>query len=61
MGILELDTHGEGIVTFLVSISKGLKPKDYEALLTQEERDEALVRRKLIDRGSVRGGDVPAL
>jgi hypothetical protein len=48
VGILELDADGEGIVTFLVSISEGLTHKDYEDLLSQEERDEALVRRKLM-------------
>jgi len=48
VGILELDADGEGVVTFLVSISKGLEPEDYEDLLSQEERDEALVRRKLM-------------
>jgi hypothetical protein len=48
VGILELDADGEGVVTFLVAISKGLEPEDYEDLLSQEERDEALVRRKLM-------------
>jgi len=48
VGIVELDADGEGIVTFLVSISQGLRLEDYEDLLSQEERDEALVRRKLM-------------
>jgi hypothetical protein len=48
VGILELDAEGEGVVTFLGSISKGLKREDYQNLLSKEERDEALVRRKLM-------------
>ena len=56
VGILELDADGEGIVTFLVSISKGLKPEDYENLLSKEERDEALVRRKLMTEEELEEG-----
>jgi hypothetical protein len=56
VGILELDAGGEGVVTFLTSISKGLKPKDYENLLSQEERDEALVRRKLMTEEELEEG-----
>jgi len=48
VGILELDADGEGVVTFLAAISKGLRLEDYEDLLSREERDEALVRRKLM-------------
>lgn len=48
VGVVELDADGEGVVTFLVSISKGLNLEDYETLLSKEERDEALVRRKLM-------------
>ena len=56
VGILELDADGEGIVTFLVSISKGLKPEDYENLLSKEERDEALVGRKLLTEEELEEG-----
>ena len=56
VGILELDAEGEGVVTFLVSISKGLKLEDYENLLSQEERDEALVRRKLMTEEELEEG-----
>jgi hypothetical protein len=56
VGILELDAEGEGIVTFLVSISKGLKLEDYETLLSKEERDEALVRRKLMTEEELEEG-----
>jgi hypothetical protein len=56
VGILELDAHGEGIVTFLVSISKGLKLEDYGDFLSQEERDEALVRRKLMTEEELEEG-----
>jgi hypothetical protein len=48
VGLVELDADGEGIATFLVPLSQGLKPKDYEDLLSKEELDEALVRRKLM-------------
>ena len=48
VGLVELDADGEGVVTFLVPISQGLKLRDYEVLLSKEERDEALVRRKLM-------------
>ncbi len=43
---MELDS--DGVATFLVPVSKGLKLEDYEDLLSQEKRDEALVRRKLM-------------
>jgi hypothetical protein len=56
VGVLELDADGEGVITFLVSISKGLKPEDYEDLLSQEERDEALVRRKLMTEEELEEG-----
>jgi hypothetical protein len=56
VGVLELDADGEGVVTFLVSISKGLKPEDYEDLLSREERDEALVRRKLMTEEELKEG-----
>jgi hypothetical protein len=56
VGILELDAHGEGIVTFLVSISEGLKLEDYGDFLSQEERDEALVRRKLMTEEELEEG-----
>ena len=56
VGILELDANGEGVVTFIVSISKGLKLEDYENLLSQEERDEALVRRKLMTEEELEEG-----
>ena len=42
VGILKLNAHGEGIVTFLVSISEGLKLEGYGDFLSQEDRDEAL-------------------
>ncbi len=48
VGLVELDADGEGIATFLVPVSQGLKPEDYEALLSKEDLDEALVRRKLM-------------
>jgi hypothetical protein len=48
VGLVELDADGEGIATFLVPISQGLGLQDYEHLLSKEERDEALVRRKLM-------------
>jgi hypothetical protein len=56
VGVLELDADGEGVVTFLVSISKGLKPGNYEDLLSREERDEALVRRKLMTEEELKEG-----
>ena len=56
VGILELDAEGEGIVTFLVSISEGLKLEDYGDFLSQEERDEALVRRKLMTEEELEEG-----
>ncbi len=56
VGILELDAHGGGIVTFLVSISEGLKLEDYGDFLSQEERDEALVRRKLMTEEELEEG-----
>jgi hypothetical protein len=48
VGLIELDADGEGIATFLVPISQGLRLEDYEDLFSREERDEALVRRKLM-------------
>ena len=52
----KLNAHGEGIVTFLVSISEGLKLEDYGDFLSQEERDEALVRRKLMTEEELEEG-----
>jgi L-lysine 2,3-aminomutase len=46
--LVELDADGEGVVTFSVPVSQGLELEDYEDLLSKEERDEALVRRKLM-------------
>jgi hypothetical protein len=46
--LVELDADGEGVVTFIVPVSQGLELEDYEDLLSKEERDEALVRRKLM-------------
>jgi hypothetical protein len=48
VGLVELDANGEGVATFLGPISQGLRLEDYEDLLSREERDEALVRRKLM-------------
>jgi hypothetical protein len=48
VGLVELDAAGEGVATFLFPISQGLGLEDYEDLLSKEERDEALVRRKLM-------------
>jgi hypothetical protein len=48
VGLVELDADGEGVATFLVPISQGLGLEDYGDLLSREERDEALVRRKLM-------------
>jgi hypothetical protein len=56
VGLAELDADGERVVTFLVSISQGLKLEDYEALLSKEERDEALVRRKLMTHEELEEG-----
>jgi hypothetical protein len=53
VGLVELDADGEGVVTFLVPISQGLELEDYEDLLSKEERDEALVRRKLMTEGEL--------
>ncbi len=46
VGLVELDANR--IATFLVPISQGLNPEDYETLLSREDLDEALVRRKLM-------------
>jgi hypothetical protein len=43
-----LDANGEGVGTFHVSISQGVRIEDYEDLLSREERDEDLIRRKLM-------------
>jgi hypothetical protein len=56
VGVVELDAEGEEVVTFLVSISKRLKLEDYEDLLSKEERDEALVRRKLMTEQELEEG-----
>src|SRR3954469_12750531 len=48
VGLVELDADGEGVATFLVPISQGLRLEDYEDLLSSEECDEALIRRKLM-------------
>jgi hypothetical protein len=48
VGLVELDADGEGVATFLVPISEGLGLEDYGDLLSKEEHDEALVRRKLM-------------
>lgn len=55
VGLMEFDADGEGIATFLVPLSQGLKPKDYEDLLSKEELDEALVRRKLMTDEEIEG------
>jgi hypothetical protein len=46
VGVVELEP--DGVATFLVPVSEGLKLEDYAQLLSKEERDEALVRRKLM-------------
>lgn len=46
VGVVELEP--DGVATFLVSVSEGLKLEDYAQLLSKEERDEALVRRKVM-------------
>ena len=46
VGLVELEP--DGVATFLVPVSEGLKLEDYAQLLSKEERDEALVRRKLM-------------
>ena len=56
LGLVELDADGEGIATFLVPISQGLGLQDYEHLLSEEERDEALVRRKLMTNEELEEG-----
>ncbi len=48
VGLVELDADGEGIATFLVPVSQGIKPEDCETLLSEEVLEEALVRRKLM-------------
>jgi uncharacterized OB-fold protein len=39
VGIVELDADGEGIVTFLVSISQGLTLQELRELVPQEAQD----------------------
>ncbi len=56
VAIVELDADGEEVVTFLVAVSQGLRLDDYEELLSKEERDEALVRRKLMTAEELREG-----
>jgi len=56
VGLVELDADGEGIATFLVPISQGMELGDYEDLLSREERDEALVRRKLMTNEELEEG-----
>jgi hypothetical protein len=46
VGLVELDD--DGVATFSIPISEGLRLEDYEQLLSKEERDETLVRRKLM-------------
>jgi hypothetical protein len=46
VGLVELDD--DGVAIFSVPVSKGLKLEDHERLLSQEERDGALVCRKLM-------------
>ena len=46
VGLVELEP--DGVATFFVPVSEGLKLEDYAQLLPTEERDEALVRRKLM-------------
>jgi hypothetical protein len=53
VGLVELDADGEGLITFSVPISQGIGLEDYEDLLSKEERDEALVRRKLMTEGEL--------
>ncbi len=48
VGIIELDTDGEGVVTFLMPLSQGLVLQELRELVPQETQDEALVRRKLM-------------
>ena len=56
VGLVGLDADGEGVVTYLVPISQGLGLQDYEHLLSEEERDEALVRRKLMTNEELEEG-----
>jgi hypothetical protein len=56
VGLVELDANGEGVATFLGPISQGLRLEDYEDLLSREERDEALVRRKLMTDEELKEG-----
>jgi hypothetical protein len=56
VGLVELDADGEGVVTFLVPISQGLRLKDHEVLLFKEKRDEALVCRKLMTNEELEEG-----
>jgi hypothetical protein len=54
VGLVELEDGG--VATFSVPISEGLGLADYEQLLSKEERDEALVRRKLMTDEEVEEG-----
>jgi hypothetical protein len=54
VGLVELDA--DGVATFVVPVTEGLKLEDYEQLLSKEERDEALVRRKLMTDEELKEG-----
>jgi hypothetical protein len=54
VGLVELED--DGVATFSVPPSEGLKLEDYEQLLSKEEREEALVRRKLMTEEELEEG-----
>ena len=54
VGLVELED--DGVATFSVPLSEGLRLEDYKQLLSKEERDEALVRRKLMTEEELEEG-----
>jgi hypothetical protein len=54
VGLVELED--DGVATFSVPLSEGLRLEDYKQLISKEKRDEALVRRKLMTEEELEEG-----